>query len=97
MPLTLYPIAAQNLRRIHLSENDYWSIVGCESKAIRVLSSRGFTLGEKVAIYVDPLESKNMAKLPVLRFVTNISQAVPLYSDDDSALIELSVYNNLEL
>ena len=97
MPLTTYPIFSEGLRRIHLSDKDFWSCVGEESKTIRLLSNRFFTLGEKVEVYIDPLDGKNVRNLPLIRFVTNISEAVPLYLDDDSILIELSVYNNVEL
>ena len=91
------PVHAQELRKIHVSDADFWSLVGEESKSLRLLANRHFELGEKVEVYVDPLQSKNAAKLPLIRFVTNVTEAVPLFSDDDSILIELSVYNCVEL
>jgi len=97
MPVTLYPLANQQLRKIHVSDADFWSLVGEESKTIRLVSNRYFNLGEKVAIYIDPSDGKNIRNLPLIRFVTNVSQAIPLYLDDDSVLIELSVYNSAEL
>jgi hypothetical protein len=97
MPITTFPLTSQEPRKIHVSVAVFWSLVGEESKTILILSNRFFSLGEKVKVFIDPSESKNIIDLPLVRFVTHISQAYPLYLDDDSVLIELSVYNTLEL
>lgn len=94
---TAYPVSIAEIRKVHVSHADYWEVVGSESKLIRVLTNRNFSIGERVAIHIDPLNNPVHSCAPLYRYITEITQAVPLFSDDDSLLIRLSLYNTVEL